>query len=185
MRGCLGNADRQVVLAAQSVDSCLRLSAVGLLQKGWVPAVQVAYTPKPVTSMFCDMHVSAFKETRHKAAKQAFYFGLSQSLLGYQVSRKSPRWSQMLEPFVRALRQQQHVTHDSTIMLNTNNINVSRTKNAPSSMGLALGRCCNLSQILLRRLSDSSLGSILCGVLLFRTLSILQGQYIRGAPTSY
>lgn len=157
----MGNADRQVVLATKSVDSWLPLSAVGLFHKGRVSAVQVTNTPKLVTSMLSDTRVGFQQETRCKAAKHATYFGFSQSLLGYQVSKKCPSWSQMLEPFVRALRQQQHVTHESTIMLSTNNIKVNRMKNAPSSMGLALGRCCNLSHILFRRLSDSSLGSIL------------------------
>lgn len=58
----MGNADRQVVLAAKTVDSWLPLSAGGLFHKGWVSAVQVTNTPKPVTSMLSDIHVSAFNK---------------------------------------------------------------------------------------------------------------------------
>lgn len=91
--------------------------------------------------------------------------------------------SQMFNPFL-ALRQQQQVTQDITIMNKTNNMKVSRIKKPASSMPLALGRFCNLSHILLRRLSDSSLASILSESLLFPTLWIVRGKCSQGKRNS-
>lgn len=115
----------------------------------------------PWLRLIAHWHVSAFRDWQ-KAPKHARVFGFLHPSSGYQVSNTCPELlSQMFDPFLLALRQQQHITQDSTIMTVTNNMKVNRMKKAPSSMGLALGRFCNLSQILWRRLRDSSLASIL------------------------
>lgn len=72
-------------------------------------------------------------------------------------------FAQMYDPFVLVLRQQQQqqLTQVSAIMSRTTKMKVRRTKKAPSSTGVALGRPCSLTHILFSMFSVSSLASIL------------------------